>query len=110
MKRSLLAVAALFTIAFSMAHADYIVIKINMGVSPEALLALPKQPELGPGGVPIKPKDPPPDKGPAGKPKELNKMISVIFFEYTKAERLAAGLEDGRQLNPRLPMSKGVAL
>jgi hypothetical protein len=113
MQRSLMAVAALFTIAFGMAHADYIVIKINMGASPEAMLAVPKPPELGPNGLPLPnqpKKDPIPDKGPAAKPKELNKLITVIFFEFTKAERVATGLPNGNQFNPRLPVAQGVVI
>jgi len=116
MHRSLLALAALLTTTIGIAQADYIILKVNMGVSPTNIVAPPPQPGQQPGmmGYPGYPGMYPGMYGMYGQPMygpgmggyglgginlggpakpevkidPRNLMTIVVFFEYTKAERL----------------------
>lgn len=111
MHRSLLAVAALLGMSLGIAHADFIILKVNMGVSPTNVVAPPPKPGDQPGmmGYPGYPGMNPgmygmygqPMYGPGGmgsymlklkgQPKPevkidpRNLMTIVVFFEYSKA-------------------------
>ena len=103
MLRSFLALAALAGITAGLAHADYIIIKVNMGVAPPAAIAI-GQP-IPPGGVMPQPMPPvirpggPNDKPVDPKAKPDESLTVVVFFEYTKPEPIR-----GVQLPPGMGM------
>lgn len=112
MNRSLLALAALASIGLGMARADYLIIKVNMGVAP-AEVVRPNQPGQ-PGGMigfPGRPGIPPIGNPVGGQPGKIdpkqpanNALTVVVPFEYSKM-----GIVPPFQLG-NLPPGAGIAL
>jgi hypothetical protein len=107
MNRSLLALAALAGIGLGVARADYLIIKVNMGVAPaEVVRPQPGQPG-GLTGFPGRPGVPPvvgQPGAPGTKQPASNALTVVIPFEYSKMAIVPP------QQAGNLPPGAGVAL
>jgi hypothetical protein len=89
MMRSLLALTALLIVTVGIAQADYIIIKVNLGVSPTKEMPGIGKPDPGkPGipGFPGQPGQPQPGQPQPPGPPDPNALTVVVFFEYSKAE------------------------